>query len=117
MAYPLTPKFSPLQMVQVCEDALAWAHQHSKQLKIYKNRIAVAGDSAGGNVATVVAQRSAGKSYAARAQLCFIRRSTFKSRHPSFYAYKDGLVLSEQDIDLVMLNVSAKPIRLNWMIR
>ena len=36
VAYPLTPEFSPLQMVQVCEDALAWAHQHSKQLKVYK---------------------------------------------------------------------------------
>lgn len=101
VAYPLTPEFSPLQMVQVCEDALAWAHQHSKQLKVYKNRIAVAGDSAGGNLATVVAQRSAGKSYAARAQLLLYPALDFKSRHPSFYAYKDGLVLSEQDIDLV----------------
>ncbi|MCX2633120.1 alpha/beta hydrolase fold domain-containing protein, partial [Klebsiella pneumoniae] len=60
VADPLTPECSPLQMVQVCEDALAWAHQHRKQIKVYKNRIALAGDSAGGNLATVVAQRSVG---------------------------------------------------------
>ena len=46
VAYPLTPEYSPLQMVQVCEDALAWVHQNIKQLKIYKNQIVVAGDSA-----------------------------------------------------------------------
>lgn len=101
VAYPLTPEYSPLQIVQVCEDALAWAHQNSKTLKIYKNRIAVAGDSAGGNLATVVAQHSVGKSYAARAQLLLYPVLDFKSRHPSFYAYKEGLVLSEEDVNLV----------------
>lgn len=101
VAYPLTPEYSPLQMVQVCEDALAWVHQNIKQLKIYKNQIVVAGDSAGGNLAAVVAQRSADRIYAPRAQLLLYPAVDFKSRHPSFYAYNQGLVLSAQDIDLV----------------
>ena len=61
----------------------------------------MAGDSAGGNLAAVVAQRSADKIYAPRAQLLLYPTVDFKSRHPSFYAYNQGLVLSAQDIDLV----------------
>src|SRR5690606_12814902 len=53
------------------------------------------------NLAAVVAQRSADKIYAPRAQLLLYPAVDFKSRHPSFYAYNQGLVLSAQDIDLV----------------
>ncbi|WP_180116538.1 alpha/beta hydrolase [Acinetobacter sp. YH12140] len=99
--YPLTPEASPAQLMQSCEDALAWTYQNSRQFKILKNRIAVAGDSAGGNIATAVAQRSAQKVFAPQAQLLIYPVVDFKSRHPSFYAYKDGLVLTEKDIDVV----------------
>ena len=99
--YPLAPEVSPAQLIQSCEDALAWVYQNRKQFKILKNRIAVAGDSAGGNIATVVSQRSQGKSYAPEAQLLIYPTVDFKSRHPSFFAYKEGLVLTEQDIDYV----------------
>ncbi|AVH49893.1 alpha/beta hydrolase [Acinetobacter sp. SWBY1] len=99
--YPLAPEASPQQIIQVCEDALAWAYQHRREMKILKNRIAVAGDSAGGNIAAVVAQRSAHSAYAPDAQFLIYPALDFKSRHPSFFAYKDGLVLTGQDIDFV----------------
>lgn len=99
--YPLAPEVSPYQLIQVCEDALAWVYQNRRQLKIYKGRIAVAGDSAGGNIATVVAQRAQSKAYAADAQLLLYPVVDFKSRHPSYFAYKDGLVLTGQDVDIV----------------
>ncbi|KGT48921.1 MULTISPECIES: alpha/beta hydrolase [Acinetobacter] len=99
--YPLAPEHHPSHMVQVCEDALAWSHQHAKQLGILKKRIAVAGDSAGGNLATVVAQRSRDKVYAPQAQLLIYPALDFKSRHPSYYSYKDGLVLTDDDIQRV----------------
>ena len=99
--YPLAPEASPQQLIQSCEDALAWAYQNRRQLKIYKNRIAVAGDSAGGNISTVVAQHAAGKSYAPQAQLLIYPTVDFKSRHPSFYAYGQGLVLTSKDLDYV----------------
>ncbi|WP_168418713.1 alpha/beta hydrolase [Acinetobacter towneri] len=101
VAYPLAPEASPQQIIQVCEEALAWAYQHRRQMKILKNRIAVAGDSAGGNIAAVVAQRSVHSTYAPEAQFLIYPALDFKSRHPSFFAYKDGLVLTEQDIDFV----------------
>ncbi|WP_374667934.1 alpha/beta hydrolase [Acinetobacter sp.] len=99
--YPLAPEASPKQLIQCCEDALAWVFQNSRQLRILKGRIAVAGDSAGGNIATVVAQRTAQKAYAPHAQLLLYPVVDFKSRHPSFYAYKDGLVLTGRDVDHV----------------
>lgn len=99
--YPLAPEVSPQQMVQSCEDALAWVFQNRRNLKILKDRIAVGGDSAGGNLATVVAQRCRKKVYAPSAQFLIYPVLDFKSRHPSFFAYKNGLVLTEQDVDVV----------------
>ena len=99
--YPLAPEASPQQLIQVCEDALAWVFQNRRQLKIYKGRIAVAGDSAGGNIATVVTQRAQSKAYAAQAQLLLYPVVDFNSRHPSYFAYQDGLVLTGKDVELV----------------
>lgn len=99
--YPLAPETSPTKLIQACEDALAWVYQNRKQLKILRNKISVAGDSAGGNISAVVAQRSAHKVYAPQAQLLLYPTVDFKSRHPSFYAYNQGLVLTSNDIDLV----------------
>ena len=99
--YPLAPETSPIKLIQICEDALAWVHQNRKQLRILKNRISVAGDSAGGNISAVVSQRSARKIYAPQAQLLLYPAVDFKSRHPSFYAYQQGLVLTAQDIQSV----------------
>ncbi len=99
--YPLAPEASPAQLIQTCEDALAWVYQNRNRFKIYKNRIAVGGDSAGGNISAVLAQRSLTKSHAPSAQFLIYPVVDFKSRHPSFYAYKDGLVLTGQDVDYV----------------
>ena len=99
--YPLAPEASPKQLIQCAEDALAWVYQNSRQLKILKGRIAVAGDSAGGNIAAVAAQRAAQKAYAPHAQLLIYPVLDFKSRHPSFYAYQDGLALTGQDVEQV----------------
>lgn len=99
--YPLAPEASPKQLIQTCEDALAWVYQNRRQFKILKNRIAVAGDSAGGNISAVVAQRSANKVYAPEAQFLIYPVVDFKSRHPSFYAYENGLVLTGADVGYV----------------
>lgn len=99
--YPLAPETSPKELIQSCEDALAWVYQNRRQFKILKNRIAVAGDSAGGNISAVVSQRAANSSYAPQAQFLIYPAVDFKSRHPSFFAYNEGLILTSQDIDHV----------------
>lgn len=99
--YPLTPEAGPQQLIKSCEDALAWVYQHRSQFNILKNRIAVAGDSAGGNIATVIAQRTRGLVHRPQAQFLIYPVTDFKSRHPSFYMYKEGLTLTGKDVDLV----------------
>lgn len=99
--YPLAPETSPQALIQSCEDALAWVYQNRRQFKILKNRIAVAGDSAGGNISAVVSQRAANSSYAPQAQFLIYPAVDFKSRHPSFFAYNEGLILTSKDIDYV----------------
>ncbi len=76
--YPLAPEVGPNVLIQSCEDALAWVYQNRRQFKILKNRIAVAGDSAGGNISAVVAQRTAAKAYAPSAQLLIYPVVDFK---------------------------------------
>lgn len=99
--YPLAPEVGPRDLIQSCEDALAWVYQNRRQFKILKNRIAVAGDSAGGNISAVIAQRTVNTVFAPQAQFLIYPAVDFKSRHPSFFAYKDGLVLTGSDIDYV----------------
>ena len=57
------------------------------------------GDSAGGCISAVLAQRTVKKSHAPSAQFLIYPVVDFKSRHPSFYAYQEGLILTAQDID------------------
>lgn len=101
LEYPLAPEVGPYVLIKSCEDALAWVYQNRNHFKILKHRIAVAGDSAGGNIATVVAQRSKKMAYAPQAQFLIYPTVDFKSRHPSFYMYKEGLVLTGKDVELV----------------
>ena len=99
--YPLAPEHSPAQIVTTCVEALEWVYQQRKAFKILKNRIAVAGDSAGGNLSAVVAQKTQYTTFAPSAQLLIYPALDFKVRYPSFDKFKAGLVLSEADIEAV----------------
>ncbi|WP_245628058.1 alpha/beta hydrolase [Shouchella shacheensis] len=54
-SYRLAPDNPFPTATQDSYDALKWVHEHAKVLGADPNRLAVAGDSAGGNLATVVA--------------------------------------------------------------
>lgn len=99
--YPLAPEHSPQQIVNSCVEALEWVYQHADMFKIEKSRIAVAGDSAGGNLSTVVAQKTQYTVYAPSAQFLIYPALDFKIRYASYYSFREGLILTDHDIDTV----------------
>ena len=99
--YPLAPEHSPAQIVTACVEALEWVYQQREKFKILKDRVAVAGDSAGGNLSAVVSQKTQYTIFAPSAQLLIYPALDFKARYPSFDKFKAGLILSEEDIDAV----------------
>lgn len=99
--YPLAPEHSPEHIVACCVEALEWVYQHAEQLKILDQRIAVAGDSAGGNLSAVVSQKTQHTVYAPTAQFLIYPTVDLKSRYASYYKFREGLILNDADIDSV----------------
>lgn len=85
------------------EDALAafrWAVREAEALGCDPSRVAVAGDSAGGNLAAVVAQlatRGGGPSPAL--QVLFYPVTDVSQKHPSYRLFADGFFLTEREMD------------------
>lgn len=99
--YPLAPEASPKQLIQACNEALQWVYYNRRQLNIYKGRIAIAGDSAGGNICAVLAQQTIGQAYAPQAQWLIYPALDFKQHYPSADTYAHGLVLTAEDVQQV----------------
>ncbi len=59
--YTLAPQASVAQMVDECQEALAWLRGHSATLGVDGRRIVVAGSSAGAHLAAMLALRAPGQ--------------------------------------------------------
>lgn len=99
--YPLAPEHGPTQIIGACVEALEWTYNNAQKLNILNKKIAVAGDSAGGNISAVVSQKTQFTVYAPSAQFLIYPAIDFKEKYPSFYKFKEGLILCQQDIDTV----------------
>jgi acetyl esterase len=99
--YPLAPEASPQQVIQASQQALEWVYHNRRQFNIYKAKIAIAGDSAGGNICAVIAQRSIGYAYAPQAQLLIYPVIDFKYCYPSLHLFAHGLTLTACDVTQV----------------
>jgi acetyl esterase len=90
------------------DDALAafrWAVANAAGLGFDPARVAVAGDSAGGNLAAVVAQltcRDGGPQPAA--QLLAYPVTDLSTKHASYRLFADGFLLTERDMDWFRLH-------------
>lgn len=80
--------------------AWTWVRDHASALAIQPDRIAVGGDSAGGNLAAVVAQRAAREDGVPPAfQLLIYPATDFAERAPSRHRYGTGFYLTSGFMD------------------
>lgn len=95
--YRLAPEHPAPAAVLDCLDALSWVHEHAERLGIDTDAICVGGDSAGGNLAAVVAQQSKHLPYAPAAQLLIYPLTDAVKSYTSHQQYGEGLTLTLQD--------------------
>jgi len=84
------------------DDALAawrWARADAGTLGIDRDRISIGGDSAGGNLAAVVAQQTAGSDDAPAGQLLIFPVVDPVTPRPSRELFRDGLFLTMRDVE------------------
>ncbi len=84
------------------EDAIAatrWVRDRSDEIGIDPRALAVGGDSAGGNLAAVVAHSLRGASPPLAFQLLVYPATDATCREPSHRLFRDGFVLTERDIE------------------
>lgn len=99
VAYRLAPE-APAPMAAL--DALAalqWAHAHAAELQADPSQLVVAGDSAGGNLAAVVAQLARDLPCRPQVQLLWYPVVDVGESYPSHQTYSEGLFLSQADMD------------------
>ena len=81
--------------VEECYAATQWVVDHANEIRVLHNQIAVAGDSAGGNIATAVtmlAKQRGGPRIAAQVLIYPATTATFDT--PSFEQFADGYFLT-----------------------
>jgi acetyl esterase len=84
------------------EDAIAatrWVLQHARSLGLDPSRVAVGGDSAGGNLAAVVSQALRGEAVRPAFQLLVYPATDLTRSHPSHRFFRDGYFLSGASVD------------------
>ena len=107
VAYRLAPEHpfpAPL------DDALAafrWAIAHSAELGSAPGRVAVAGDSAGGNLAAVVARLAAEDEQPPAMQVLIYPVCDASRKHPSRRTFAEGYYLTDREMDWYEANYLA----------
>lgn len=99
VSYRLLPDHPSPAAIEDCIDTLQWAHAHAASLGADPTKIAVGGDSAGGNLAAVVSQLAVGTDYAPAAQLLIYPSLDLVNDYPSHQAFGQGLFLSRVDVE------------------
>jgi len=92
--YRLAPEHPYPAGVEDADRAWTWARKHAHELGADPTRIAVAGDSAGGNLATVVAQTYANTPDAPIGQLLIYPTVDYEGAYPSKELFAEGFFLT-----------------------
>jgi acetyl esterase len=98
--YRLAPEHPAPAAVEDAYAAFEWAHEHAAELGAAPGRVAVGGDSAGGNLAAVVAQLARNEGGPAPAlQWLIYPRTDFTAQTRSMSLFARGFLLTRRDID------------------
>jgi acetyl esterase len=98
--YRLAPEHVYPASVDDSVAALAWASENAERLGFDPARIAVGGDSAGGNLAAVVALAAkAGEAPLPAFQLLIYPVCDYVEKRPSYELFKEGFFLTEAEMD------------------
>ncbi len=98
--YRLAPEHTPPAQLDDCVAATRWAVEHAAELKADGSRFALAGDSAGGNLAACAALRLRDEGGPrARLQLLLYGALTGNNDLPSVHANAEGKILTRQTMD------------------
>jgi acetyl esterase len=98
--YRLAPEHPFPQPVEDAAAAFAWAHEHANELGVDPGRMAVGGDSAGGNLSTAVClqNRDAGKPQPAM-QLLLYPVTDVVGGQQSRDTFAEGFLLTREDME------------------
>jgi acetyl esterase len=99
VAYRLAPEDPFPAAVQDALAATRWAAEHVGELGADPDRLAVAGDSAGGNLATVVARLARDDGPPLAAQLLIYPVTETHGEHGSRVEFAEGYYLTRQDME------------------
>lgn len=98
--YRLAPEHTPPAQLDDCVAAVRWAVEHAAELNADGSRFALAGDSAGGNLAACAALRLRDEGGPrARLQLLFYGAFTGNNDLPSVIENGEGKILTRQMMD------------------
>lgn len=98
--YRLAPENPAPAAVEDAYTAFQWACEHAEELGATPGRVAVGGDSAGGNLAAVVSQRARDEGGPAPVlQWLIYPRTDFTARTRSLSLFARGFLLTKRDID------------------
>jgi acetyl esterase/lipase len=100
--YRLAPEHPAPAAVDDAYAAFRWAHEHAGELGAIPGKVAVGGDSAGGNLAAVVSQLARdgdAEGPEPALQWLLYPRTDFTARTRSLSLFADGFLLTKHDID------------------
>lgn len=98
--YRLAPEHPFPAAVDDAVAAYRWVHDHAGELSIEPGRVGVMGDSAGGNLAAVIAQVTRDTDVPAPTAQCLVYPATDAHfREPSHELFADGFFLTRQGIE------------------
>ena len=100
IAYRLAPEHPAPAGIDDAYAAYTWAYEHAEELGAAPGRVAVGGDSAGGNLAAVVCQLARDDGHPAPVlQWLLYPRTDFTAQTRSLSLFARGFVLTKRDID------------------